>query len=150
MIELFSDLIVLYNKLHNIHIKTVNMMCCATLHPLLWEHYETLQSIVDRVWEDILIKSLNKDLPKLSQSIKQATISDDIDYKDEEEIVDDLCKDYEYIISDIKKLTNKQTDLLIQNILIDVRNEFTKLYADIERQKEDEEEMKKPVINLKK
>jgi hypothetical protein len=55
-------------------------------------------------------------------------------YDDVDEIVDDLYKDYEYLKNDIKQKTNKEKDLLIQNILIDFWDTATKLCADIKRE----------------
>jgi DNA-binding ferritin-like protein len=142
MLELYSDIAVLYNKVHTLHIKTVKMPCCATLHPTLGNHYEILEWLVDKVWEDIIQKGLNEEVCWISECIKNATIKDDMIYDDEETIIDDLSKDYDYLIWDIKNKANKEKDLLIQNILLDVRNEMTKLCADIEREKEEIDDKK--------
>jgi DNA-binding ferritin-like protein len=134
MIELYSDIVALYNKVHMIHIRTVNMEDTETLHPLLWSHYSILQDMVDRFWEDIIQKWLEKDVPTTLECLKKTTISENMMYDDVDEIVDDLYKDYEYLKNDIKQKTNKEKDLLIQNILIDFWDTATKLCADIKRE----------------
>ena len=134
MIELYSDIVALYNKVHMIHIRTVNMWCTATLHPLLWIHYSILQDMVDRFWEDIIQKGLKKDVPTTLECLKKTTISENMMYDEKQEIVDDLYKDYEYLRDDIKQKTNKEKDLLIQNILIDFWDTATKLVADLSRE----------------
>lgn len=143
MIELYCDFVVLYNKIHTLHINTVRMRWCATLHPTLWEHYEKLQSLVDLVWEDILQKALNKEIPTLSECIKKSTIKDDMIYDDKDEIIDDIYKDYEYISSSIGKKSSSEKNLLIQNILLWIRDNLTKLCADISREMCEDESIEK-------
>lgn len=141
MIELYCNFVALYNKIHTVHIKTVNMKCSANLHPTLWEHYETLQEIVDKFWEDIIVKQLQQDLPTPLDCLKKSTISGEMIYSDDEEIVNDVCKDYIYILWDIKTKTSSEKDLLIQNILLWIRETITKLKADIDRLMKDEDDM---------
>lgn len=143
MKELYCDLVALYTKLHNTHIQTVKMAECATLHPTLWEHYETLQGMIDRLWEDVLIKWLDAEIPSPLQCLKSSTISWETMYSDSEEIVSDIYKDYEYLKNDIKTKAINEKDLLIQNILIELRDTATKLCADMSREMCDKDDSKK-------
>lgn len=132
MIELYSDLVTLYNKVHFLHIKTVKMEWTCILHDVLGGHYGKLQDIVDRFWEDVLVKS-DKELPTTSECLKKSTINEEMMLESKDEITDDLYKDYEYLKNRLKEQTNKEKNLLIQNILIDMWDEFTKFCADISR-----------------
>lgn len=140
MFELYSDIVALYNKVHTLHIRTVKMKGTATLHPTLWEHYESLQEMVDTFGEDIIQKSLDKDVPSPMECFKKATIETDIILNNNEEIVDELYKDYEYLKADLKKEATNAKDLLVQNILIDMWNKTAGFCADISREMCDEEE----------
>ena len=134
MLELYSNLVSIYNKSHALHIRTVNMKDCATLHTTIGNHYETLQEMVDRVWEDIIIKSLDKTLPSTSECLKKATINEEMELECAEDIIDELYKDYEYLSSDLKKKSNAEKNLLVQNILIEMWDLSTKLCADMKRE----------------
>ncbi len=140
MIELFQDLVTFYNKLHQLHMQTVIMNDCFLLHSTLWEHYEKLQEIVDTFWEDIIRKSLNKDIPSTMSCLKKATISTEVLLEDDEEIIDDLYKDTEYLLKDIKSKTNSSKDLLVQNIMIWIWDSLTKICADYNRLKCDKDD----------
>ena len=99
---------------------------------------ETLQGMVDRVGEDIIIKSLGKTLPTTSECLKKATINEEMELENAEDIAEELYKDYEYLASDLKKKATSEKNLLVQNILIDMWDSSTKFCADIEREMEDE------------
>lgn len=136
MLELYSNLVSIYNKSHALHIRTVNMKGCPTLHSTIGNHYETLQGMVDRVGEDIIVKSLGKTLPTTSECLKKATINEEMELENAEDIVDELYKDYEYLSSDLKKKATSEKNLLVQNILIELWDLSTKFCADMEREME--------------
>lgn len=147
MEELYTNLVSLYNKAHHLHIRTVKMKGTATLHPTLWAHYESLQDMVDLFGEDIIQKSLNKDVPSPMECLKKATIETDVILDNAEEIIDELYKDYEYLKADLKKEAINAKDLLIQNILIDMWNKTAGFCADISREMCEEEEESKEIKN---
>lgn len=138
--EIYCDIFSLYNKIHTLHIRTVKMKDCATLHSLLGIHYELIESMQDTFGEDILQKSLEIDVPSPMECLKDSTIKSDMIYDDEEEIIDDLYKDYEYLKNDLKKASISEKDLLVQNLLIDMWRTMTNLCADITREMDDEVE----------
>ena len=141
-LEIYSDIFALYNKLHTVHIRTVNMNCTATLHPLLGAHYEMLEDMQDTFGEDIIQKSLGKNVPTPLESLNMATISGEEIADNSEDIVEDLYKDYEYLKANLKKATESEKNLLVQNILLGLWDTATKLCADISREMEGEEEEK--------
>ncbi len=134
MLELYRDLVALYEKTHAAHIRTVNMPGTATLHPTLGAHYETLQDMVDTVGEDIIVKAMKKPLPSPMECLKKSTIDTEAEHADAEETASDLYKDYEYLSASFRDAATGEKNLLVQNILLNLWDASTKLCADMARE----------------
>lgn len=139
MLELYHDLVALYEKIHAAHIRTVNMPGTATLHPTLGAHYETLQDMVDTVGEDIIVKAMKKPLPSPMECLKKATVNTETEHADAEETAADVYKDYEYLSASFRDAATGEKNLLVQNILLNLWDTSTKLCADMAREVCEEE-----------
>lgn len=157
VLELYRDLVALYEKTHAVHIRTVKVPDCATLHPTLGEHYETLQGMVDSLGEDVIQKIMGEDVPGAMECLKKATVDTETEHADAEEIVQDMLKDYAFVVASFEKCAKEEKNLLAQNVLLELWGKSNAIYADMCREvceeeyetpKEEEKESEKPKPNI--
>lgn len=139
VVDLYRDLVALYEKIHSVHIRTVRMPDCATLHPTLVEHYETLQDMVDSLGEDVIQKIMGEDVPGAMECLKNATVDTETEHADAEEIVADVLKDYAFVVASFEKCSKAEKNLLAQNVLLELWGKATKIHADMCREVCEEE-----------
>lgn len=136
-IQIFCDLFVLHDKVHVAHMNTVKMSWCATIHPTLGAIYESLDELVDKFWEDVIIKYSKWKLPWFKECIAKSTIWDNVD-GNPQKIVRDLYMDCEKLEATLGDENNKADNNLAQ-LIGPIREKFTVFCADLEREQVDED-----------
>lgn len=139
-IQIYIDLVALYNKTHTYHIRTIKMKEAFNLYSYLGDMYECVSGLYDRVWEDIIQKKLNKNIPSTNEIMSKTNIGEEIETSDINEYVMDLYDDVEQLLMYVEEAVKSEKDLLIQNILLEIQDKLSGLCADLERLSEDEED----------
>lgn len=126
--QLLSNYFVMYVKLHRYH-WFVQGRHFFTLHEKFEEMYEMIASDLDDIAERILAIE-GKPLATMAKYLKEATLEEATADDKENEIIEQLIKDYEQIINEIKSdglgLSGELSDEPTTDLLITIQGKLEK------------------------
>jgi len=126
--QLLSNYFVMYVKLHRYH-WFVQGRHFFTLHEKFEEMYEMIASDLDDIAERILAIE-GKPLATMAKYLKEATLEEATADDKENEIIEQLIKDYERIINEIKSdglgLSGELSDEPTTDLLITIQGKLEK------------------------
>ena len=98
--QIFADLVCLHDKVHTYHIRTVNMVGCATLHGTLGDIYTGLEDLTDKFGENVIQKFYGEQIPSAGECYEMSDMTDN-GATFACEILDDVVEEIDELMNDI-------------------------------------------------